>query len=482
MNPKKADWAHDLDAPRQEINTLSLLYEEASIQELLAFAPDGSSSLRPDTFLDAYRKAREDSRNGRQSLTPSVSETARLTQDVSLFGAKAAARARHPSRIRGLLSCICPDRVGVLAELSKLIASEGGNIEGAVMAIVAGHLVSVFVVSGIREEMKRVPDDLTVQFMELKAEDVDWPRPGSTAWQAKAALRGDAELLLELTAQIAALQLPLMTLASSRGPDPESKSGALETVELSFAVAPDPTGDELETIRRLEDAVADRLPKVQLDIVPATWPTPYRSQERGSGQRQRDLVMTVVGHAQPGFVNRVIRTVVEIPAVVELRGSSMAILEGMTVLTLVLRRDKPSSPSDVERQIRRQVTRALMTAYPKTEPPQIQIVHGTTSSPPETSGVIDPSKPTHELRLQVVEQPGVIAKVSALLARREVNITWFVTQVGEPVVGERWPTCDIQMQLNMPEDKEGEVSAELRSLSQREGWAQASLREWSLAR
>ena len=89
---------------------------------------------------------------------------------------------------------------------------------------------------------------------------------------------------------------------------------------------------------------------------------------------------------------------------------------------------------------------------------------------------------THELSLEVPEQSRVVMKVAHLLAEFKVNITWFVSHVREPTVGERWPICDIHMHLHIKPKKYEAVDAALRSLAEREGWEDIHLEKWSVRR
>ena len=55
------------------------------------------------------------------------------------------------------------------------------------------------------------------------------------------------------------------------------------------------------------NALTDRLAGVQLGIAPVEWPT--RGQPEGDvvGAVPGDLVLTVLGHAQPGFVYHAVK-------------------------------------------------------------------------------------------------------------------------------------------------------------------------------
>lgn len=489
MSPKKVGWGRDIVAPRQEISVLSLLYEEAAIQAELEVR---SEDLLPGGFLDAYREAREGYRTRTDATAPSPEETNELIQRVALFGAQAAARARRPRSDRAMVTCVWPDEVGVLAILAEAIAAGGGNIEGATMSIVAGHLVTIFLVSGLKDPPKCPRFASRLAFMRMAAHDVDWPRPGSSWWHVRASGRTDGSLLLGLTGEFAGRNLPLMNMASWQ----ESGEGgdAVESVDLHFAIAPEPDRDALHVARGIGDRVEQRIAEAKVDVLPARWPVVRRAEtetEGSDGSDGSDVVMTVVGHAEPGFVNAVLSTLTgEIADVVAVRGTSMAILEGVTVLTVVFTRARASSLDDLRQQIGRCVARCLQELTDGAPITPIQVVSGKAGGKKKGSGKKTRRRrtrqhPTHELSLQVPEQSQVVMKVARVLAARKINITWFVTHVREPMVGDRLPICDIQMHLHLPEGKtelETEVRADLRSLTEREGWDEVLLERWSVGR
>lgn len=481
MNSSKFGWADDIVAPRQEINTLSLLYEEEAIQERLR------AGLKPKEFLAAYREAREAYRMSTPPTAAGSERTVELTQKVALFGAKASANARRESRQRGMLRCVGPDRPGVLASLTELIATHGGNIEGAAMSFVAGHLVTVLCVSGV-ERMEGNPriegiPNLTMSYVEMESADVDWPRPQSTWWHLCARGRPDASLLLGLCGALASRSFPLIALSSWREAELGSGGGEAEVVDLNFAVAPVPAGDDLQAVRELEEEIDQELAGAQVDVLSARWPTEHHSEGEVGEAGPRDVVMTVVGHAKPGFVHTVLTTLVEdVDGVLDIRGSAMAMLEGMTVLTVVFRRAEAIALADVAGQVEKRVTQALRTGKRMAPAIPIQFAEAEPAGGGEEATASDIRSPTHELTLRVPEQPRVVAKVARSLADHGVNITWFVTHVREPAVGERFPICDIHMYLHVEPDKEDAVAAEVHALAKREGWEAVRLAKWSFRR
>lgn len=169
----------------------------------------------------------------------------------------------------------------------------------------------------------------------------------------------------------------------------------------------------------------------------------------------------------------------------------MAILEGASVLTIVVGRshDRAARRSlrDLENDVSAAVTVRLAAArHPPTVAPvaRVRVIpRAQDRHQSEQTATVARDRPTHELTLRVVEQPWVVAKVARVLAAADVNITWFVSHVLAPVLGERWPRCAVKMHLHFPSGSAGEfdkVTALLRTLAEREGWEHIAIREWSV--
>jgi glycine cleavage system regulatory protein len=503
----KFGWADDVVAPRQEIDTLSLLLEEDAIQAALLAADD--IDITEESFLELYKAARDGHRAGSTTARSGAKRTAELTQLLARFGAQASIRARRQTQQRTVLICSCPDKPGILAALSEAIASEGGNIIGAFMSVVGEHLVTAFLLSGLgesgikpdtarerlieiaRRQRTRVPDPDQIKIVStpMKLDDGEyWARPGAVWRHASARYRGEASLLRELTGAIAMRDLPLIALSSWREADSESAGESIQVVDLNLAVTSAEPGGESKIVRALEADVKRSLPEIQLDIVPVNWPTRYRSHGDDEAHATREAVVTVVGQARPGFVHYSVRALEDVPGVIKIRGSSMAILEGISVLTVVFTHGGRFSFEEMQQPVKSRLS-AELTDHEHARPMAVQVAEGWTRHPNEdASGVTDPAEasgmdwPTHELSIQALEQPRVVAKVARLLAEFDVNVTWFMSAVLDPVVGEHWPICAIRMHLHVPRELAAEIDARLRTLADSEGWREAYLRDWSLAR
>lgn len=487
---KTFGWADDIIAPRQEIDTLSLLHDEASIQKIL-----DSSHLTPGDFLKKYREARNAHRSAPPSQDLDPGRPTQFAEELAVFGAHASSQAQRQSRNRSVLICSGPDGPGGLAALAETVADEGSDIMGAFMSVIAGHLVTALLLSGaalgraavqqrLGEATEQEPREIQIVSRPLPGSETDWPRSGSSCWHASARFRGEALLLLELTGAIRKHKISLVAVSSWQEADGDESGEPLQVVDLNFAVAPARKGEDLRIIRDIEAEVAQILPTVRLHIVPVTWPTRSRPPGILEPPTRKEAVMTVVGHARPGFVADVLGTLVQqVEAVIEVRNASMAIIEGASILTIVFARANKPSLDELNRQIRTRL-RAAMIAANEAPPVAVQIVKASKRASVAGGKVeqaICRDRPTHELSVIAVEQPGVVAKVARLLADLDVNITWFVSHVLEPVVGQRWPMCAIQMDLHVPKAGRKDIEMRLHTLRDIEGWQDATIHEWSLA-
>jgi predicted amino acid-binding ACT domain protein len=515
LGRSKMGWADDVVAPRQEIDTLSLLLEEAAIQKALDEA--SKDEITEESFLELYRAARDRHRtHGSVGFGEKKAED--LTQALALFGAQASIRARRQTQERTILICNCPDKPGILAALSEAIADEGGNIMGAFMSVVGEHLVTAFLLSGLGasgikpdaakrrliEIAKRhrgqppEPEEIRIVSTPMKLDDGEyWARPGASWRHASARYRGEASLLRELTEAIAKRDLPLIALSSWRETDVESGGESIQVVDLNLAVSSAHREGESKIVRGLEAELKKSFPEIQLDIVPVRWPTRYRSHGSDETHRAREAAVTIVGQARPGFVHYSVRALEDIPSVVKIRGSSMAILEGISVLTVVFTYGDRFSFDEIQQQVKGRLS-AELTNQKHVRPIAVQV--GETDASrikqwrpewPRRRGDDGPRIadafavggmhwPTHELSIQAIEQPRVVAKVARLLATFNVNITWFMSAVLDPVVGEHWPICAIRMHLHVSREHAVEIDRRLRSLADAEGWREAYLRDWSI--
>lgn len=517
---EKVGWADDVVAPRQEIDTLSLLLEEHAIQTALDAiemerAEAHLEKLTEENFLEFYQAAREEYRHRGSAGRVGAQKAATLAQSLARFGAQASIQARRQTQQRTVLICSCPDGSGILAALSEAIANDGGNIMSAFMSVVGDHLVTAFLLSGLGESginpdvarrqmieigkrhRSQMPDPGKIRLVStpMKLGDGEyWARPGAHWGHASARYRGEASLLRELTGAIATRDLPLIALSSWREADSEADGESIQVVDLNLAVTSELPGRERKIVRELEADLKKELPEIQLDIIPVEWPTRFRSHGNDEAGGLREAVMTIVGQARPGFVHYSVRALEDFPSVVKIRASSMAILEGVSVLTVVFTHGDRFSFEEIQQQVRNRMS-AELTDHKHARPLAVQItqVHPSDSPRPDGDGLRTNKDealggggkdwPTHELSVQAAEQPRVVAKVARLLAAFDVNITWFMSAVLDPVVGEDWPICQVRMHLHLePPERASEVESRVRSLADAEGWREAYLRGWSLER
>ena len=490
----KAGWADDVVAPRQEVDRLSLVREEVAIQGALKRVRD--EDLTPETFLEHYRVARDEYRRRSRAARPSARRVSRKKEKLARFGAQASIQARREDQPRTALICSGPDGTGVLATLSEAIANEGGNIMSAFMSTVGNHLVAAFLIAGANEsgikpdveQLKRLaerngtklnePRKIRIVSTQMRTDDGEyWARPGARCWHASARYRGEGSLIRELTGVIGRRDLPMIALSSWREADSEQEGEAIQVVDLNLAVTSDDRASEARIVRALEISVQKRLPEVQLEIVPVRWPTRYRSHGNDEASGAPEAVMTVIGHARPGFVHYSIRALETTQGVVKIQGCSMVIIENVSVLTVVFVHTSSTSLKDLREQAKTHLSIELKKSG-HGQPTAVQIVRAASARDRGTSER-SADRPTHELSIQAVEQPRVVAKVALLMAKAHVNITWFMSAVLNPVVGERWPICVTRMQLHVDGDADA-LDQRLRDLAETQDWKEASLRPWSL--
>jgi glycine cleavage system regulatory protein len=475
----KPGWADDIVAPRQEVDMLSLLQETSGLQRAMK-----ARDMTPDGFLDAYAELRNAYRQGLGERPKDIDD---LLSRVTLFGAQAAARARRGSSQRAFLTCDCPDRPGVLAALAEQIADEGGNIIGGVMAVVAGHLVTALMVSdwerGDQAIVQEQIGEKLVDSTPIEVDDVRWPRPGSNCWHLVARFRGEESLLEELTDVIRLQRAPVVALSSWVETGQEVVGdGDIQVVDLNFALAPRNKHEESRAVTHIVGDVKQRLGGVQVQVAPVPVPVHYRPRMSAPASAADKLIVTtILGRARPGFVHRAIRTIGEVGAVRPVKCASMALLEGDTVLTVAIDTATSMQSDDDRAEIQRLIAARLRSSLRTKGQRRLIALHfGVPSSSQSADGddqqLPTQQLPTHRLRVRAREQPRVIAKLARMLKDEGANITWFASQVREPVIGDVWPICDTQMQVHVKDGK-NDIEQRLSALANAEGWQRAWAQE-----
>jgi glycine cleavage system regulatory protein len=483
-SPRGFGWADDIIAPPQEFDVLAVLDQEARINEALE-----GRHLTSANFVEAYTEALEAHRRNAAKRPPGEARMTDLLEAVALFGAQATLRARQVSRDRFVATFTAPDQPGVLARAATALAEAGGNIEGANMSVVAHQLLVAFLLSGPEPESETELQEaladalggvgnITPAVTSITAHDPEWPRPGSSFWHLTARLSHGDDLFGPVIEEVANAELPILALSSWIEEASTANGKRVQVVDLNLAIKATAATDGAAIMGKLETKIKDRLRAAQIGFVPVDWPTKAPALGEAVSAEHGDLALTVLGHARPGFVHSVFqstRSAFDDPPA--LRGSTMAILEGVTVLTLVLQRpERGLGPAALEEQVLKRIAADLEGAGHHGPAVRLNVLDSTKPELPASR-----EQPTHELRIQVKEQPWVIANVASVLAARNVNITWFASYVLEPMVGQEWPRCALEMHLNvMYRGSLLQIDRDLRTLAEAQGWAHVSLRPWSL--
>lgn len=414
---------------------------------------------------------------------------------VGEFGEQAAVLARRSGRQRSVLVYVGPDSPGVAAKIAGPVAASQFNVEAATMAVICNLVTTAMVVSAPRspDAVSKcagiVPDAVVDTAALLEREirlgfaeeggstlsvlprpaipEIIWPRPGSTVWHLRATT-GSTNDVIVVTREIAERGLALLTYSTWI----EAKA---QVIDLTLALPPD-AGNDLsdagEILLGLQNSLEAYLGRGSVSVSPADRPTrgaPDISMRVPEGAR----VVTVVGEARPGFVHAVLDGMATFPdARLRVSGANMAILEVFSVLTVVVSLNDGASPdfdgdwSNLAAHIRA----GLRGDDEVLEPCSVSHSDAPTRH-----------QPSHTLTVESAEQPGVLAKVSDLLAGSspQVNIAWLSSYVLEPRVGEDRLRCWMQLHVDLSDRDEGAIDL----LQQNLGWlAQQNRWEYQVLR
>jgi hypothetical protein len=91
------------------------------------------------------------------------------------------------------------------------------------------------------------------------------------------------------------------------------------------------------------------------------------------------------------------------------------------------------------------------------------------------------STPTHELRLEIQEEAGIIAALTERLEAHHANVVWLSSRVLKPRFGELAPRCVVEMHVFVPRAEVLQLDGSLRSVAARSGWEDVVLRPWSVS-
>ncbi len=500
----------DAIAPDIELDTIRLVERELLMDtDLIGDLPENPEPERFwECYLDAqdaYGRARRDrERHDPVALKAGVE---RALDSVWWFGDQASRRARHKSMERVLVNFTLPDRRGIVAETAQALAAVGANVQGGRMTIIGGSLIMTLLLSG-RESARQAQatfdkalrkacgSDLssTLAVVQLAAANADYPLPGSTFWHLVARQQEGADLLTGVTG-ILVDDAAIVSLTSTQ------VDGDEHLVDLTFALAPQRGTDPTRRAQQLREQVQANVGDAQVTLTPVGPPSSATDRGRTTPVGST-LVLTIVGRAEPGFVDRSLTAVKAETGLSSIYASSMVVLEGISVLTIILPpertdqlREATSSPSRFEHAIAAKILDGQKN-------PHLVRLHMPPKSPKtKATKKVEPS-PTHVVEIQVVEQPRVLARTAQVLADNKANIIWLTSHVLEPRVGETWSRCAITLHVVIPDEREqagksgkqrkrsknsvgrrpvDAIDAGLKSLAAREGWDRIGLRPWTLA-
>lgn len=470
-------WADPVLAPAQEFDATAALEREVLLHRGLEDRPGET----PSQYLVRYRAARKNYERAPEHLA--AEEYRAVLDEFALFGAQASARARKGTSDRFVANFTCPDRPGVLAAVAGALAANGANIQGALMSVVARQVATTIVASGdlnaadIEQELAKAlsfcDSNAKPTVVRRPPEAVDWPKPGSTLWHLTVRTPERFDVVERVSRQIWLAGLPLVAL-STWIETPIEGGLSVCVVDLNFAVAVGIASDlnASAIAEAVGQAVTNELPRSTVALAPVDWPTRGRPLGAVVAAQTAGFVMTVVGHAEPGFVYHVVRALGNASAREDMRllGATMAVLEGFSVFTLVV----THGPNEVDAEtIRSGVEKSLMDALGQAPVAQIHEL--------DTTAGFGLDSPTHELRVQVLERAGVLSSIAQVLKDANVNIVWMVSYVLEPLIGQSWRRCSVELHLAFPDDESMNlVSGRLRSLEDAEGFESVVLRPWSV--
>jgi glycine cleavage system regulatory protein len=491
-------WNHDINTPAQEFDVIDAIQVAAATAKHMASEVPRDNDNQPlELTVEAYRLLRRraeaavEERARSNEPLPDDDSVANRRRELALFGAQASGIARQTSQTRLVVCFNCGDGPGVVASATVCLAMDGGNIEGAVMSIVGGQSVMAFLVSG---HAARHPERLlanlhralegfgrpAISYRTVDTVGVQWPRPGSTYWHLTARYSGEESLLHTVCSAIAQPRkhrVPLVTISgwlerSDPDPNDPDREVNVQVVDLNFAIEPALDEENVQVRRSIIASIEHVLPKVQMTVFEVGFPTRAQPGRDTVAAQARDLLVTVAGIAEPGVVLAVIETLEDLMGASAVQGLSMALLEDISVVSVACR---PGQAEVSEAQLVKAMKDRFVAGAFKEPDVRVQELDGPAAGP---NGV---ARPTHEMSLDVREQPWVVAKLARVLRDNDANITWLASHVLKPLLDDQSLRCAVEMQFHVSQDSEVRLNEELRSLSAQEGWGRIALHPWAVS-
>lgn len=460
-----------LTVREQEVDPLRLLEEAHAVKAELDTVTE--EALRRD-FVAEYTAALQRVRAKREATDDL--RAASFANQLSAFGSEAGNLARRSSLERVVISLLCRDEHGIVADAARAIADHDGNIIRSSLALVADHAVTSFLVgfpspgaaaafqiearTAVRDGPFALRSDLTepsgaAQSLRLAV--------SVSSFDSRSVLDAVTEVLLsppyEDDNRVAFFRLRYVEEQGDRG-GPQRLDAGL--------VVPVSDGTEPPFVsRRFEQVLRERLPEATVSVRPAEFWDEEAPTPGGLVRGPDEAFALVMARGRPGFVRAVasaLNTACENPRAV--RAMHAFVLGDVCTVAALLRADVAAvQPAEL--------CRALETTWKGDVDCR---VHFPTDLEARASSI-----PTHELALAVGERPGVIADITDELLRLGVNIVWLSSDVLAPVYGDDAPRCVVVLLLAVPPDCVNALDRRLQSLARAGGWLEKRFSPWSLS-
>jgi glycine cleavage system regulatory protein len=456
-------------------------FREAVIDRLEAQRTAAGETLTTDEIVRLYEQDLP-KLLGREDL-PRVDDAAyrRFLADLHEFTREAGLNAHRKFGSRFFVSFVCPDEIGVLSKLSGHLVEQGCNVEAATMAVIAGQVATMLIVSGpnrLRDvQLSRTLADLPTevfgpsselpsppQVEPVRPREAQWPRAGSSDWNMYAEVPDRVGTLATVTGVIAEHHVPLTAFATWVTDD------GMCVLDLNYAVQ---SGVDEELLAGRLRSVLMELEGRPIRINRTTRPFHGVADRFALARAGSALVVTVLGRAEPGLVAAITRAVsggesAEVgspPSAFNILGSAMAILEGNTALTLVLEDTTPSAPEESLRAIRRAIESETAASGFEARVANAYLLGGEPQEAPP------PTTPTHHLYCDAPEEPGVLATVASLIADSGANIVWLMSRVVDTADnGTAAVTCELRLDLAAPSEAHEALGNGIAALRSMRGW------------
>jgi hypothetical protein len=514
-------WAYPLTAPEQEFDVVNAFRDVLAIRAFLDRLHEGDLTREnyEEMYQAALRAAQERSSLARPHSAPgrpgdeagtSIWPTPRTdranrpaeepepdvaaeggsiadaTDSLLEFGARAGGAAQYAVAGRTVLAFVCPDAIGVVAAVTRLLAAVGANVEQSFMTIVGGHTITAFLiatarglpVSPLSHKLGDVLEDFqgpAPQVTAVAPAKERQARPSWTVHRLVARYAGDESLAATVTQEIAKLAYPLLMLAA-RAPDSSPALGGTAQALEAHVAAPSglPAKVELDRMGVLKQSIQMCLPEAHLTV--GRSPGKDHPMPEGPDAEPGDHLLLVSGRAGPGFTHSILQALSGLGGAADVRSVSTVVLDDVCVLTALLSARIVNAARGRLRSVEEQIIHAVPLRFPR---PHVLLRKVSDSS------LVDAHRwltiPTHELRLEIPEEAGIIAALTEQLEAYESNVVWLSSRLLKPRFGEPARRCVVEMHVSVPFAEVTQLDGSLRSVAAGRGWEGVVLLPWSVS-